>query len=138
MPLTVTIKIPKLKTFRARMRKHPQITGKHTAIAINRSIKSILDRTRPITPVDTGRLKSSFQRDSIKATSARPLGAVISKVPYAGFVHDILPAGQRYKNPTRNKQALSGFLIIGSRRAQTQVDKHFTTALKNITRELAK
>lgn len=93
-------------------------------------------KTLPITPVKTGRLVGSFALDSIKAKPTSLIGAVRSTVPYAAFVHDKHPAGTPYMNPSKNKGAVAGFLIVGVERAQQAIDKHFTTALNNIVKEM--
>ncbi len=134
---TVVIKIKGLNRIRRQFAKHPQIVGEHVSKAINRTIEAIRAKTVPITPVSTGRLVGSYARDSKQATPTRLFGLFASNVEYAGFVHDIRPAGQRYKNPSKNKSAVKGFLFIGVERAENQIDKNFQNAADNITRDLA-
>lgn len=133
----ITVKIKGLNKLRRAFEKHPAIVGQHVSIAINRTIESIRAKTAPLTPVDSGRLVGSFARDSRRASPTRLIGAVASNVPYAGFVHDVHPPGRRYKNPTRNKSAVAGFLVIGTRNARGDIDRHFQDAGNNITKALA-
>jgi len=135
---TIVVKIKGLKGLQQRFRQHPQITGRHVSKAINRTIEAIRSTTVPITPVDTGRLVGSYAKDSLRATPTRLFGAFRSKVPYAGFVHDIPPLGGRYKNPSKNKGAIKGFAAVGVKRAQRQIDRNFQRAADGITRDLAK
>lgn len=135
---TITIKIKGLNKLRSQFVRHPQIVGEHVSKAINKTIEAIRAKTVPITPVDTGRLAASYARDSRQATPTRLFGLFASNVEYAGFVHDIRPAGQRYKRPSKNKSAIKGFLFIGVERAENQIDKNFQDAADSITRDLSK
>lgn len=134
----ITVKIKGLNELRQRFQRHPQIVGKHVSRAINRTAASILAKTLPITPVDTGRLVGSFATSSILATPTRLIGSVASNVGYAGFVHDIHPPGRRYKNPSKNKRAVAGFLVVGVKEAKRQIERHFQEAADLITKDLAK
>ena len=125
-----------MNKLRSRFAKHPVIVGKHISLAINKTIDDIIDKTKPITPVDSGRLVGSFTLDSIRSRTTSLAGAVRSLVPYAASVHDLHPAGSRYFNPTKNKVAVAGFLKVGAERAERQINKNFQDALDNITKAL--
>ena len=133
---TITVQIKGLKQFQSRLVRAPVIVGKHVSLAINRASASILQKTLPITPVKTGRLVGSFALDSVRAKPTNLRGAVRSRVPYAASVHDLHPAGTQYRNPSKNKNAVAGFLKVGVERAQQLIDKHFTDALNNIVKEM--
>ena len=132
----VRIKIKGVEELRRRVRRSPQSVGKHISLAMNRTVDSIIGKTRPITPVKTGRLVGSFSTDSIRARPNVLLAAVRSLVPYSGFVHDKRPVGQSYRNPSKNKAAVAGFLIVGVDRAESEIERHFRTALNKIVNDL--
>lgn len=133
----IRIQIKGINRLRRQFEKHPNIVGKHISLAINRTVDSIIGKTRPITPVKTGRLVGSFTTDSIRASSNRLVGAVRSLVPYAASVHDLHRPGTRYFNPSKNKGALAGFLIVGVNKAEREIERHFADAGNNIVKELA-
>ncbi|KKM78984.1 hypothetical protein LCGC14_1354510 [marine sediment metagenome] len=137
----ITIKIKNLDRLKRAIDMYPEISGRHVANAINKSIGDIRQETIPITPRKTGNLRSSYDRGGTKFATPKDLvgtfGPNLNVAPYALFVHDKHPLGGRYKNPT-TKGTLPRFLEEGALRATRRVNERFVEALNNITNDLAK
>ena len=130
--IKVKLKIKGLKKLSAKFKQSPAIVRRSMDRAIRDAMFSIEREVKPITPVDTGRLRGSFK------TVLRSLqGQFGTNVEYARDVHDLYPAGQRYRNPSKNSGAISGFMIIGLKRSQPTIQRIFRRGLKDITIRLA-
>ncbi len=128
----VTIQIKNLDKLQAIANKFPELARLHVDDAIVRSIGEIARETQPLTPVDTARLKNSFQ------PKFSPFeGRYGTNVVYASSVNSLYSPGTPYKNPSKNKSAVAGFLEIGSQRAQNAIQQAFDTALQKIVSSLA-
>ena len=136
--LRIKIKILNLDKITARFKRSPGIIGKHISKAINESVQRVIGKTKPITPVKTGRLVGSFGTDSIFSTRTRLTGAVRSLLPYASKVHNLHPAGQAYRNRpiAKNKRAVAGFLKVGVDQAQPEVNRVFAENYQRAIKEL--
>lgn len=83
--ITTTIEVRKNEFSKYARRIRPQI-----AEALNQSAHELVRVARPLTPVETGRLRDNVE---IEAASPRNLGVDVTwRQPYAGFVHN----GTRY------------------------------------------
>ena len=101
--------------------------------ALRSSIQAVAEKTQPLVPVKTGRLRGSF------IPVIGPFQAKYgTNVEYATDVHDLYPAGQRYRNPSLNKSAVAGFLTVGIDRSRARVDRAFLNAIRQIGDELVK
>lgn len=116
----------------ARMAQNcPAVAQKHIDSAITRSIATIDQNMKPITPVKTGRLRNSFM------PTFRPFeGRFGSPVVYARSVHNLYSAGTPYKNPSQNKNAVAGFLEVAAVNAKSAINGLFNDALSSIIEEL--
>ena len=133
MAQAVTLEIKNLDKILKLGDRFPAISRKYIDKAIVRALGEVDRETKPLTPVKTGRLRNSF------IPVFRPFEGVYgTNVPYALEVHNLYEAGQRYKNPSLNKNAVAGFLVVGVRRAGAEANKAFKEALVNITKEIAK
>ena len=81
--MTIEVKIPNLNKALQALAQSPVIIGAHLNNAIKKSIYEIERGSKQRTPIDTGRLRSSYQ------TEFRPLyGSLSPTVNYAIFVHE--------------------------------------------------
>ena len=129
----LSIRVDGLAELNAKLTNFPRIAIPIVNKAIKNSVYLILRKTTPLTPVDTGILKNSL---TASPRFSNLFGELGSNVEYAQAVHDMHPAGQRYLNPSKNKQAVAGFLTMGVKKSETEVDREFKMALDKITREL--
>lgn len=133
MPAQVKLEIKNWDKITKMADKYPAISRKHIDKAIVRTIGEIDIQTKPLTPVKTGRLRNSF------IPIFRPFEGVYgTNVPYASDVHNLYSAGKSYKNPSLNKSAVAGFLVVGVDKAKPEANNAFKEALVNITKDLAK
>jgi len=139
MAITSKITITGLKRAKLALNKHPRIASVHLANAINASIVKIEQKTFPLTPKKTGKLRAQYPHDRILAfpNKALLLGAVRNTTPYALKVHNLHPIGNDYANPT-TAGSRPHFLTLGAKKAEPQVNKEFDDALDNIIKDLVK
>ena len=86
---------------------------------IKTSIFDLEKEIKPITPIDTGRLRSGFIR------SFQPLrGTLDNPVEYAEFVHE---GTERWplSMPPRNPNTVRQFMIEGTEKAEEKIMKNF-------------
>ena len=128
---TIGIQINGLDKITKWANKFPQISRKYVDKAIIRSIGEIDRKTKPLTPVKTGRLKGSL------VPIFRPFTGIYgSAIPYAAAVHNLYPAGTSFKNPSLNKRAVAGFLTVGVRESNSIIDTAFREALDSMVKEV--
>ena len=135
MPVKLSIEVRGLEKLTKMASRFPDVSQKHVDKAIVRSIGEIDRKTKPITPVKSARLRNSLR------PVFRPFRGVYgTNVPYAADVHDLDPPGigNPYENPSKNKQAVAGFLTVGVKRARMVTDEAFKNALDQIVIDLAK
>ena len=129
---TIKVEIKNLEKLTSLASKFPKVSQKYIDEAIVRSIGEIDIQTKPITPVKTARLRNSM------IPIFRPFKGIYgSPVKYASSVHDLYSVGTPYKNPSLNKNAVAGFLAVGVRRAEKEIQNAMAIALDKIVRELA-
>ena len=88
---------------------------------------------KPNVPFKTGRLRNSM------VPIFTPFKGVLgTSVPYASRVHNLHPVGEPYINPSLNKQAKAGFLALGVKNADKDIQEAMNTALAGIVAELVK
>lgn len=131
--MPVSIEIKGLEKLTKMAERFPVVAEKHINTAITKGLGAIYAKMAPISPVDTSRLREDFHTPHV----TRFQGYIGTDLPYARRVHDMYPAGTPYKNPSKNKNAVAGFLQVGADRATPQVNQLFSEALNNITKELA-
>jgi len=134
----VKIKIKNLPQVQAALRQSPQIVSKHINKAINQSIIGIRDEAMDTTPVDTGRLRGSYQ---LRFSSLR--GEVGPTAEYAIFVHEghrqqvgryVSAIGRRLVSPYVKGNP---FLKRAVDRVNEKVNSNFEIGLKNALGEIA-
>lgn len=135
MPIAITFKIKNVNALRRNLTRFPQVAQGAIADAINKAVTVVQQETIPLTPVKTGKLKAQFQLDRILARPSSLRGAVRNTTPYAVAVHNLRPVGAHYRNPSRNKSARAGFLILGRDKAEAEIDRIFEKALDFIIDE---
>ena len=122
--MEIKIAIKNLPQVQAALAKSPQIVSKYINKAINKSILDIRNSAIPKTPVDTGRLRGSYNM-----TFGNLRGVLQPKTKYAYWV-EVLP----YKHTTGQ----SHYLESGVKESNSKVNQNFNTGLKNALSEVAR
>jgi len=130
----ITVEIKNLDKLKRTIERFPAIAEGHIGLAIAKSLAAIQFQTFPRTPVKTGRLLADLRVPRFAPFQ----GSIRSDLPYARFVHDKLHEGTRYKNPSMNKQAVAGFLAVGTKRATEKIQGIFLAAARKITEDVAR
>lgn len=109
----ITIKLKNFDKIQETLKKSPRKMGQELAVAIKKSALMIERESKKLTPVDTGRLRSSIVSD------IRPMRATIAPhTDYAIFVHE----GTRYmKSRPFMKEGVE----------KVDVNKYFEQAIEN-------
>lgn len=128
----IKLQITNLDKLQAFADKFPATAQKYVDSAIVQAIGELQRQSQPLIPVDTARLKNSF----IPAFSPF-VGIFGTAVNYATSVHDLYSAGTPYKNPSKNKNAVAGFLEIGAKRANPKIESIFNNALQKLVDSLS-
>jgi HK97 gp10 family phage protein len=93
--------------------------------AMARSVLKLVSSIKPLTPVDTGRLRGSIT-GSIKVLGNKEvIGIASTRVNYAGFVE----FGTKKMRPRR-------YMARGFRAARNQIKRYFAMAVKRMIRSL--
>ena len=130
----IAVKIEGLEELKRNLSRYPEISIPIVNKAIRNSIATILNKTIPITPVDTRVLANSLQA----GMRFRDLyGEVGTEVGYSGAVHGLHSPGVPYKNPSKNKRAVAGFLQVGADQSESEFDKFFDEALSEILENIS-
>jgi len=135
MPIAISFKIKNVNELRRNITRFPRVAQGAVADAINRAVTIVEQKTKPLTPVKTGKLRAQFELDRIIASPTSSRGAVRNTTPYALAVHNLHPVGTFYRNPSRNRGARAGFLILGRDKAEAEIDRVFEKALDFIIDE---
>lgn len=122
----IGLQIKGLDKFQKVMGKSPIITAKAFSDAIKESLIDIQSKTRPITPIDTGRLRTSIgARNADGIFKVKGLvGSIGSDVEYAWPVHE--------KHRTKSK-----FLLKGTKKAVRDIKKNFERAIETIFKTIS-
>ena len=131
--MSVKIEIKNLDKLVKMADRYPAISQKYIDQAIVRSIGEIDIKTKPITPVKTGRL-----RNSMIPVFTPFKGVFGAHVSYAPRVHNLYSAGTPYKFPSLNKNAVAGFLTIGVKESEAKINQAMSDALEQIVAEMVK
>lgn len=126
--MQVNINFKNLDKLKSAFRRAPASVTKHIGTAINKSAMQIIRETKPLTPVDTNRLRGSIGEETREGIlQVQPFMAEIgTRVNYARFVH----------HGTRFMQARP-FLQRGTEKAIPEINRFFQQAGQNIARDLA-
>ena len=137
--MQIRVEIKNLKEVQAALAKSPQIVSKHINKAINRSILDIRNESMSTTPVDTGRLRGSYQT---KFGQLR--GELYPSAKYAYFVHEghrqevgrfVAAIGKRLVAPYVKGNP---FLKKAVGNAESKVNKNFEEGLRDSLQEIAR
>ena len=120
--MQVKIEIKNMDKIIRALNKSPIIVSKYIQVAIQRSIYTIQRSAQPLTPVDTGRLRQSYQ------STFMPLRGVLEPMTnYAYYVHD--GTSRMHGRP---------FLQEGMDKAMRDVNKEFEIGLEKALSEVAR
>ena len=127
----VTIQIKGLREQLLKFATFGPIGKKWATKAIDKSIFDIERATKPITPIDTGRLRSGF-RTNVKTMR----GELKNITPYALYVHE---GTSRWPvtQPPRNPYTVRRFMVEGVERSSFLVNRNFQEAGDAMVKELA-
>ena len=136
--MEVKVHISNIKEVQAALKKSPVIVSKHINKAINKSILEIRNSGMDTTPVDTGRLRGSYET---KFGNLR--GEVYPTANYAYFVHE----GHR-QTPGRFVPAIgkrlvksfvkgNPFLKKAVNHSENKINQNFELGLKDSLSEIA-
>ena len=120
MALKLTIEAPDVEEQIRKLQGFPAIAFRSLQKGIVRTVERLREEVVPLTPVDTGLLVSRWR---VRVNNLN--GIVFNHTSYAEFVHNIWPAGVPYRNPSKNKKALSGFLSVASDIVDSEVERIF-------------
>lgn len=124
----INITIPKLPKFQAALKKYPELAGKQIQEALKKSAYQIVRETKPLTPVDTGRLRNSIGEQGGEGIFKveKTMATVGTNVKYAVYVHE--GARGRIGRP---------FLLQGAERSKNIIKKFFEEAYNNVFNKIA-
>lgn len=100
------VQIVGLARLETQFAKSPDIVNKHFMNAVQKALAYTHLESGKITPIDTGRLRSSTKTKA-NVTSGGVLGIIYNNAPYATFVHDGTsrwPLDKSPKNPNTVRQ----------------------------------
>ena len=132
--MEIKVSIPKLGALQKALKQWPELSAREIDNAIKKSIAKITEKTIPITPIDTGRLRGSIK----EGTSFTPFrGKIQPTAHYASKIHDgtvKYPLSRKPKNPSTVRQ----FLKVGVEKSMGDIKNFFIKALENITNKTAR
>lgn len=121
--MDLSVKISNLGRVKAALAMFPNTMTKHTDRAIKKSILQAERESKPLTPVDTGRLRGSYSQ------TFEPLkGTLEPKTKYAYRVHEL----------PRTRTGQPKYLETGLERSESSINKFFEQALADCLSEIAR
>jgi hypothetical protein len=123
--MQIKIEIKNLDKIRASLLKSPQIVGKHIQKAINESIIELDAEGKRRTPVDTGRLRNSYEQ-----RYGRLYGEIYVSASYAIYVHEMLR--------NRHKVGEAKFLENAINFKKETINQYFNSRYKDALNEIAR
>lgn len=124
MPMRYEIQLKGVDEQILRLERLSTTAQRHMKVAMQRSVARIVSTVKPITPVDTGRLRRSIGGRS-RVARGQVVGIVSTRVRYAGFVE----FGTRFMRPRR-------YMARGFRAARDTIRRYFQEAIRKIVRDL--
>jgi len=122
--MAITIRIEGLSKLNDKLRRFSPRLKRELSKAIAKSAYLVERETKPITPIDTGRLRGSIR------TNISGLRAIIAPTAkYAIFVHE----GTRrwpLRMPPKSPGTVRQFLKKGSEKAAPRIRKYFEDAIR--------
>lgn len=126
--MEIKISIPKLDSLKKALREWPEVSAKEIDIAIKKSIFKITEKTIPITPIDTGRLRGSIKEGT---SFGRLKGKIQPTANYALKVHEM-------KTRPKAPGTVAKFLKVGVEKSMGDIKKFFIQALENIANKTSR
>lgn len=125
----IKVTIPNLAKVKNAFSKYPALTAKEVQTALLKSITEIQRDSRMVTPVDTGRLRTSIgQAGGEGIFEVKKMSAEVgTNIKYAVYVHE----GTKYM-PARP------FLQQGVDRAMSKIKEYFKDAVENVHLSISK
>lgn len=124
----ISISIPNLPKFQRALSKFPELASKEIKNALTKSLYQIVRETKPLTPVDTGRLRGSIGDSSEGIFKVEKVSATVgTNVKYAIYVHE----GTRYMQGRP-------FLAEGAKKSINAIKGFFKDAYNNVFNNIAK
>jgi HK97 gp10 family phage protein len=123
--MKIDVKITGLERLRRRWNSAPDKVKKMTQDALNKSGYLVEGASKRITPVDTGRLRSSISLSSTLALRAEPHVVVSPHTNYAIYVHE----------GTRRMKGRP-FMTKGYESVKSRIRNEMRKLLKDVTKEL--
>ena len=131
--MNVTIQINGLDKLQDLVFKYPLALEKQVNIFITKSLATVYGNMAQITPVDTARL-----REDLHVPHVSPFqGYMGSKLSYAAKVHNLYSEGTMYKNPSKNKNAVAGFLSLAAKQSQPAIEGFCSEAIAGTLKEIS-
>lgn len=119
MPMRYEVEIKGLDEQIAKLGRLNSIGRKHFRTAMGRSVLKLVSSIKPVTPVDTGRLRGSI-RGRVRMIGTQEIhGIVSSNMSYAGYVE----FGTKKMRPRR-------YMARGFRMARETIKRYFKLALQ--------
>ena len=127
--MNINITMKGAKRLQNAFRKSPTTVKKHLGIAMEKSAFQLEREIKPITPADTGRLRTSIGNEAKEGVrQVSPFRTEIgTKVEYAHF----LERGTRFMKARP-------FMRTGANKATPEINRFFRQATQNIIKEIAK
>ena len=127
--MNINITMQGAKKLRAAFKKSPMIVKEHLGIAMEKSAFQLEREIKPITPVDTGRLRASIgneTREGVRQVS--PFRTEVgTNVEYAHF----LEWGTRFMRARP-------YMSTGANKAIPEINRFFRQAAQDIVKEITK
>ena len=124
----IEVKIIGLRKLESGLRKFDDRLIRKLDRAINKSIFDLEAKTKPVTPIDTGKLRSAFTREFRTMR-----GELHNITPYATFVHE----GTRrwpINVPPRNAGTVRRFFVKGLELAERKINMNFKKAVDKVVK----
>lgn len=124
----IKVTIPNIKKIQKAYQKYPELAEKEIKTALTQSLLQITRDTKPLTPVDTGRLRASIgQQGGEGIFEVRKMSATVgTNVKYAVYVHE----GTKYMTGRP-------FLAQGTEKAMKDIQNYFVQALDRIFKTIS-
>ena len=127
----INITIPNLPKFQTALKKYPQLAEKQIKDALIKSLLQIVRETKPLTPVDTGRLRASIGEQGAEGIFKveKMKGTVGTTVKYAISVEEGF-----YKHRIGQRK----FLETGAKKSINTIKGFFKDAMNDVFNTIAK
>lgn len=125
----IEIEIKNLDNVMKVFKRFPVEMKRNLSDAILKSGYTVEGKAKEVTPIDTGRLRSSIY------TKISPLEAIVStNIKYAVFIHE---GTARYplSMPPKNSATVRQFMKVGAEKSRALVESYFREALEKTIKQ---